>query len=274
MKYRSFLVIAFILVFMLNSLKAQQTPKGEVYDLNENFNWTSSSTFDIMGQLVSSNVSYFDDLGKVIQKQSTDIYTGKIWASQVFYDYQGRSALQTLSSPITSSDIGFPGLSTSFITLSTSDVESISDDNTNLPTVPTALNTLGWYYSNNNTTEPYQDITANPYSKTIYSTLNPGSVLKTVGGNKIDGEWKSGFSYTTPAPQEMYYVFGKDYFDGLIINGEEEVVFKVTKTVVIDVHGNETVIFTDTDGKTLAVARSGGTKKYEIVSLIGKQVYK
>ena len=55
----------------------------------------------------------------------------------------------------------------------------------------TAANTLGWYYSpsNTDTHEPgnnYQDVTSYPFSRTIYSELNPGAALKTIGGNKVD----------------------------------------------------------------------------------------
>ena len=75
-----------------------------------------------------------------------------------------------------------------------------------------------------------------------------------------------------PAAQEMYYVFGKGYFGE---NGvaQEEVITKFYKSVNIDVHGTEVVVFTDGDGKTLASARSGGDIKYDVVSTIGEQNY-
>lgn len=51
---------------------------------------------------------------------------------------------------------------------------------------------------------------------------------------------------------------------------------KATKTVVRDVHWVETVVFTDSDGNTLAAARSGNedgqsTTPYKVLSPIGEQ---
>lgn len=258
-----------------------QVAQGDDYQLNENLNWISSITFDISGKITSSGISYFDALGKPTQSQTTDIKTGKIWVTEVLYDNQGRPALQTLSAPITEEGVTFTGYNTNFITLSTSDVESITDENTNLPIISNSPNTLGWYYSNNNDSEEYQDITANPYVKAIYSTLNPGVTLKTLGGNKIlidtvtnEEKWLRGFSYSLPAAQELYYVFGKDYFEGGSNEYHSDIVInKIIKTVNIDIHGNETVIFSDSEGKVLAASRSGGTKKNEVVSVIGKQGY-
>src|SRR5690606_29471180 len=99
-------------------------------------------------------------------------------------------------------------------------------------------NTLGHYYSNNNANS-YQDITSYPFSRTVYSKLNPGSVKKVLGGNKVDGEWLQSYSFTMPGAQELATekAFGNaSYNDDRII-----------KTVMRDVHGIETVVFSDSD---------------------------
>ena len=253
-----------------------------------NLNWVNSNSYNIKGELVSSGISYFDELGKLLQSQTIDLKTGKIWANETHYDAYGRPAFNTLSAPM-----GYIwGYNYAFIkktngaVFTDSDLLNILDD-----TAPALIqnypNTLGAYYSSSNSDE-YQDITSHPYSRNIYSTLNPGSVLKTLGGNKIDGKWKQGYSFSMPAAQEMYYVFGYDSYERLpsiaetydnisssILNDSNKLInwSKVNKTIVQDIDGNESVKFIDEDGKTLASAISDGLKKYTVVSLIGEQKF-
>ncbi|WP_299223298.1 RHS repeat-associated core domain-containing protein [uncultured Aquimarina sp.] len=218
-------------------------------------NWVSVNSYgiteNVVGNFKGASVSYYDDLGKGTQSQSFDQKTGKTWASEVRYDHQGRPAVGTLSAPI-----GNDGAFTykeGFIKKSgNADFNSSDYENADLENpepVTAEANTLGWYYSENNTSDPYQDVTNRPYSRTIYSELNPGTALKSVGGNKIAGEWKQGYVFSMPAGQELSKpgAFGETKYND----------YKIVKTVARDVHGVESVVFTDTDGKTLAAARSG-----------------
>ncbi|WP_159090778.1 RHS repeat-associated core domain-containing protein [Aquimarina aquimarini] len=224
--------------------------------------------YDVTGKIIAENKSYYDDLGKPVQVQYKDVKTGKTWASETLYDSQGRPALQTLEAP-TNEDIPLdffyrPG----FIKKNNNTVFSTTDfenDPENPSTVGTQPNTVGWYYSTQNTSEPYQDVTGRPYSRTIYSELNPGSVLKTIGGNKIQGQWKNGYVFSMPAGQELSKpdAFGEAKYDQ----------YKVIKTISRDVHGVENVVFTDTDGNTLAAARSGNASSRKTVITIGEQGY-
>ena len=257
-------------------------------------NLVSTTTYDISGTVKSAGVSYYDVLGKPGQTQTFDIKTGKIWATQIIYDTHGRPALQTLSAPIGTSDIFL--YRDNFMLKPDGTLYSLSDfetDPENPSTVGAQPNTLGWYYSEQNNEEPYQDITDYPFSRTLFDELNPGNVRKVIGGNKamVNGQeqWISGFSYTLPATQELYYAFGADYFPSESEEYEQLysndpslsalfstptytlVTLKAYKTVNIDPHGVENVIFTDTEGKTLAVARSGEGPQKEVLSLIGTQ---
>jgi RHS repeat-associated protein len=130
---------------------------------------------------------------------------------------------------------------------------------------------VGNYYSDNNTDEPFQATATQPYLQNNYDTLNPDNVINVVGGNKINGDWKTGYSYTVPAAQEMYYAYGRDYYDGPVLSGREEVITKFYKSVSVDENGVENVVFADGEGKVLATARSGGATSYPVVSLIGTQ---
>ncbi|WP_299432244.1 RHS repeat-associated core domain-containing protein [uncultured Aquimarina sp.] len=218
-------------------------------------NWVSVNSYgiteNVVGNFIGASVSYYDNLGKGTQSQSFDLKGKKTWASEVRYDRQGRPALSTLTAPIGSEGAftykdGFIKKSGN-VNFNISDYENADIEN---PTpVTTEENTLGWYYSENNDTDPYQDVTNRPYSRTIYSELNPGTALKTIGGNKIDNEWKQGYVFSMPAGQELSQsaAFGDTKYND----------YKIVKTVARDVHGVESVVFTDTDGRTLAAARSG-----------------
>jgi RHS repeat-associated protein len=271
----------------------------------ENLNWVLSESYDIKDNLLASSKAYFDNLGKSTQTQTLDIKEQRIWATQTLYDKQGRAAFQTLSSPVTEKGKGeFFKFKNGFIKKENGTNFTETDFTTgnieNPATIGSTENTLGWYYSDENNDEEFQDKTLRPYSRTIFSTLNPGAVKQTIGGSKIGedvdgngGEWKQGYSFSMPAAQEMYYVFGYDYFqakpdikttyEGIqttLDDGNKQITWlKATKSVVEDIRGNEAVVFTDTDGKTLAAARAGipenpaDEKQYEVLSLIGAQKY-
>ncbi|WP_378185630.1 RHS repeat domain-containing protein [Aquimarina sp. W85] len=239
-------------------------------NVQELWNTIKVTSYNPKGAITGQNKTYFDALGKPVQQQSMDIKTGKTWGSQILYDAQGRPALQTLSAP-TNNDIATDFLYRENF-FQRSDGQTFSaPDFENLPESPalagTESNSLGWYYSSDNTTEPYQDATQRPYSRTIYSELNPGTVLKTIGGNKINGAWKNGYVFSIPAGQELAQ---PDAFNDPLYN-----TYKVIKTVSRNVHGEENVVFTDTDGNTLAAARSGDSNAAPRFSTltIGEQGY-
>jgi RHS repeat-associated protein len=192
---------------------------GNPYNGNENSNWISSNSYDLVGNLTSAGVSYFNNLGKGKQSHSLDIKTGKIWANEVRYDEFGRSVFSTLSAPI-GENYGFKYdfiKKTDGSLLSASDIQNLTRNLSTLD-ISDEEDTLGWYYSESNDSEKYQDITSYPFSKTIYSNLNPGLGLRTLGGNKIkktstsEEEWLQSYSFTMPMAQELFYAFGTDYF--------------------------------------------------------------
>ncbi|WP_303316690.1 RHS repeat-associated core domain-containing protein [Flavivirga abyssicola] len=242
-------------------------PLGQV---PEDMNWITSKSYDINGNLKASSKAYFNDLGKSIQSQSVDIKTGDTWASSTLYDVQGRPALSTLSAPINST--GDFLYKSDFIRNSANNTYSSSDFEPN-PETPdevatTTTNTLGWYYSTNNDDtrqegNTYQDITSHPFSRTIYSELNPGTALKIIGGNKQNGEWKQSYTFSMPAGDELTHSIAFNDASYKVVNDR-----KIIKTISKDAHNNEVVVFTDTDGKTLAAARTrAGTSRSTIIDI-------
>ncbi len=253
----------------------------------ENRNWISSKGYDINGNLKASSKAYFDELGKPIQSQTLDVKTGRTWATQTMYDTQGRPALNTLSAPVRDSG-GFEYAS-GFVQNENDSPYNANDFETN-PENPTPIgkgaNTLGYYYSEYNETDTsnpndprpkgdsYQDATDYPFSRTIYSELNPGAAIKTIGGNKVDADnnnstpdtWIQGHTFSMPAGDELTR-------EGAFNDPSYKVTSdrKIIKTISRDVHGDEVVAFTDTDGKTLAVARVGGAEVRDTYITIGEQ---
>ncbi|WP_169301378.1 hypothetical protein, partial [Pontimicrobium aquaticum] len=344
---------------------------------DEDINRVITKTYDLGGTLKGHTKAYFNTLGKSIQTQTEDMHSIKskdiVWATQTIYDSHGRPAFQSLSAPINDTDCLLYNLN--FIKNSNNTIYGASDFETDPESpspVGTQSNTLGWYYSSSNTSESYQDVTDYPFVRQIYSTLNPGSVLRTIGGNKVDvngtDKWANGYTFTMPIAQELHYAYGPDEFNPYMlliaeecsnnasttgsdylytivkidpytcatsttynnvyimsgylgdvnkiykmdVDGDESyykilsrasgirdnsdylafiecgpfttcsdalteaVLIKGTKTISRDVHGVETVVFTDSDGKTLAAARSGNEEtpslqKYDVVSPIGEQ---
>ncbi|CAL2076219.1 RHS repeat-associated core domain-containing protein [Tenacibaculum sp. 190524A02b] len=246
-------------------------------EVDEPWNTIRVTGYDVNEKKISGSKSYYNCLGKIVQVQSRDYKRNKTWASHTLYDSQGRPALQTLSAPTNQGEF-FPYqfyFKEDFIQKSDGIQFSAADfeNNTENPSaVGTTKNSLGWYYSTLNTDEPYQDITDRPYARTIYSELNPGSTLKTIGGNKMNGQWRHGYSFTMPAGQELTQTvaFGDNKYDGYH--------YKIIKTVSRNLHGVENVVFSDAEGNVLAAARSGkeegsieNTRTASI--LIGEQGY-
>jgi RHS repeat-associated protein len=241
-----------------------------INSLYQNFHWIHNTLYDINNNIISNSRVYYDDLGRSNLTLSKDIANNKMWASETIYDNFGRAS--KTSFPTISSYSGFNKIGL----LSTSNYSPLNNLGVYNGYYPTTTD-LATYYSNNNTLEPYQATANQPYTEVEYDKLNPGNVIRSFGGNQINNEWKTGYSYTVPAAQEMHYAFGHAYYNltqTSPANGQLEVITKFYKTVNVDPHGVETVAFSDGEGKTIAVARSGSlTISYPVFSLIGTQGY-
>jgi RHS repeat-associated protein len=221
---------------------------------NAFFNYTHSIGYDIISnEKITESRTYFDDFGKSLVTLSHDFMTQKTWGSESVYDSFGRP-FQT----------SFPSLKCGYDFSKTDFLSNSFHYN----------QYLAKYYSDENTENLYQSTATHPYTQVEYDQLNPESVLKQFGGNQINGEWKTGFSYTMPAAQEMYYVYGYDYFEAPIESNRKEINTQFFKTVTVDAHGVQNVAFTDGEGKLLATAKSGGLgamNGYWVKSVIGTQ---
>jgi RHS repeat-associated protein len=221
--------------------------------LNSNaLNYTDSYIYDIKtGNEIGHTRNYFNDKGNISGSITQDYKNALFWGTETVYDSFGRKVRES-----------FPSVS------------CFGMDKVNFISSPIIKsNFLDKYYGNNNIYEEYQATAEQAYYEVNYDKLNPANTINTVGGNQINGDWKTGYTFTVPVAQEMYYVYGKDYYDGPIDSNGEEVITKFYKTVTVDPNGIENVVFSDGEKKTLAVARSGGPVSYPVLSLIGSQGY-
>ncbi|MEC7265411.1 MAG: RHS repeat domain-containing protein, partial [Bacteroidota bacterium] len=240
-------------------------------------NWVWSIAYDPTGTIKSNGIHYYDELGRNIQNQNIDIKTGKLWASSTLYDSDSNPALTTFGAPIGSlTEFNYKD---NFIQKTDNGSYGATDFETNEQNpavVGKQSNTLGWYYSDNNTSEPYQDATDYPFARTVYSKLNPGSPLRVVGGNKTDMDQDGDVDSNDGWPQVYSFLMGAT--DELTLasafNDSNYSNYEIVKTVSRNVHGDENVVFTDLDGKVLAMARSGGSSVSSNMRLyIGAQGY-
>lgn len=259
---------------------------------DNNINWTAAKFFDEDGNLISSGKSYYNYLGNPLQSQSKNFTDDIVIASQPVYDAYGRGVLTTLPAPTYKKVFCYDP---NFIKANGgADYDYTQFDVPNYTTHPQVIvngevdrpvivekstkGTLGWYYSNNNTEEPYVATTNYPYSRVEFDPNNPGSVKRSSAPHdKLRmGQEHEAKSFSMPASGELNYVFG--YVTGWVI-GEDAILdpsnnnnptdlyiianqdlklgYNVVKNITVDNDGNENVTFIDADGKLVATCYSG-----------------
>ena len=269
----------------------------------DDLNHTTLRTFNDDGEIIGTVRSYFDDMGRPIQVQGKDFTTGRVYASETIYDRYGRAALETMSVPINDKDrICYENELTKDEAGNKYDWNAFDKPvttNNSLGEVNNPKNvgdqngTIGWYYSNNNTMEDRISTTHFPYTRTEFSALNPGTARRVggIGNHHNMGSGHEVETYSMPASGELHYLFGLDRGDlnptdylgnATSLNLPTEILnevykwknsyprYKVTKTITIDPDGNESVIFQDLEGNTVAAALSGDqtTHTQNVVTVI------
>lgn len=246
MKVRKIHICLLIFSMFSTVVKSQCIESSEPL---QNSHFIHLKSYDLTGAIISESRTFYDNLGKARVSISKDFITNITWGTETMYDELGRASIQS-----------FPAISCEGF---------VNEKFLSHPT----FSDLQWYYSNQNTLEPYQDIAQQPYIKYNYHPLIPGSLINVTGGNQVNDEWKTSYTYTMPAAQELYYAFGHEYFNGGNYTLGELVISKYTKIVNVDEQGDETVAFVDESGTTVATAYSGGNTSYPVISLIGSNGY-
>lgn len=264
---------------------------------SDNYNWVATKAFDVDGTTVKSESKIFTDFyGKPLQTQIKNLTESDVLVSQPVYDKHGRSSLQTLSAPINQSYFclkedfiqntnGQPYKYSDFDkTITSSNI--LGEVNNPKAVKNTEVNSLGWYYSENNTRESHVSAEGNPYTRVEYSRSNPGRIRKSAKAGDVlsMGEGHENETYHIPAKGELYYAYGYhgswnqpnitqgslyDFLSGAdnttgTLSTETD--YQVRKEIKIDANEQEYVSFYDFDDKLVATCRSGLSDPIQYVS--------
>jgi RHS repeat-associated protein len=229
-------------------------------------NWILTRTYDESGNETSVAKAFFDNAGKTLQTQVKNESTGHVLASQPLYDLQGRAVGNTLSAPtnnsafaykdkfVTKNNIAYSYLNFDGDPASTSN--PYAKINNPDPVDNSQQGTLGWYYSNNNTFEPYVATTAYPYARTEFYRDGTGAVKQSAN---IGEQLKMGMGHETtsnsfPVQHELdNYLAIRNKFFPLPVSGATPVTMsgQALQSISINEDGHQVVSITDLGGKSL-----------------------
>lgn len=175
-------------------------------------NWNQEDTYDENGIVIHSEKTYMDNLGRLTQKLSKN-GANEVMRTQTLYDSYGREAIQTLPAYTGNQlkyQIGFVRNNNGQIY----DVQHFDSPFNKLnnpdPLQVNVNNTLGYYYSNNNSYDAYQATTGNPYTRTEYFA-DPLNTLRKVSppGNAFSmGNGRETVQFGLISGDELRYIYG------------------------------------------------------------------
>ncbi|MEM9022166.1 MAG: DUF6443 domain-containing protein, partial [Bacteroidota bacterium] len=260
-----------ILTLFSLSTQHDQANGGLVSAGGTELNWVHSITYGQGLAKTGETKQYLDGLGRSVQDLNRNLTTGQVIASQTVYDAYGRPAIQTLPAPSGSSlhyrDEFFqdavnqdPYDYNYFDTPGTLNNPALVDQSVN--------NTLGYYYSNNNSAEPYVATTDYPYARTEYSadpmarpkrSTKPGNEFRFGNANNTEVR-----SFAFWAVGELAVVYGStlhkvsigasNRLENTPLSGSA---IPARKQVSVNEQGQVSVAYVTADGQVLATARSG-----------------
>ncbi|MCO5950594.1 hypothetical protein, partial [Mucilaginibacter flavidus] len=250
-----------IFFLTINSVAAQDCDK----------NWVLVRHYDENGTEIGTQKSYFDNNGKPTQNQVKNESRGQVLATQTLYDFQGRSAVQTLAAPIGNSVFKY---NNNFVTSGGTAYNYLNFDgdpaNTSNPTgklnTPDAVDnaqqgSLGWYYSDNNTLEPMVGATSFPYTRTDYYQDGSGAAKRSSGvGEQLKmgtGHEVSSTSFPVQHELDKYMTIRNKYFATAAGSSPLTLSGQGLQTIATDQNGLKVLTVTDLSGKqVLMTARA------------------
>ena len=238
---------------------------------NLDMNWIMNRNFDAAGKVIGESKVFYDDLGKPIQQQIKNLETGHVLASQPLYTVFGQAVGSTLSAPINNASFAYKGdfftnssgAAYSFRNFGRYNAGSTSVNKTNTPDAVggTTAGTLGWYYSQGNTWEAYQDITSFPYSMSTDASNGSGIFNRSASvGNELRmGKGRETISFSVPVTTELalYESIRNKYFSEAVVGGRVLASQSLSiMTVSIDADKNIGISLS-IDGRTVMTALGG-----------------
>lgn len=256
-------------------------PYGSGYDnscdYTNDYNSVKTISYDWDGNITGESIVYGDFLGREVQTQQKSFAHNDIIVAHTVYDAFGRKVLSTLPAPIGATSFGFKD---NFITNDDAELYKYSDfdlpnengsnGETDNPKVvkDDVSGTLGYYYSDNNSAEPYTATTSFPYSRIEY-TADPLGETKRSSAPGDNFKMGSGhearvFSMFTSS-LELDSIFGvnkshrvqkdTDPIDNnpISVTGGNT---QALKTITVNADGQENITYA-INGRTVATCRSG-----------------
>jgi RHS repeat-associated protein len=223
------------------------------------YNWSENRLFNgTAAGVVAESRTYTDAMGRPTQTQARALTSGQVVVSQALYDRRGAAAGQTLPAPVGTGAFGYKG---AFVTRSGVEYGPAHFDDGAKVDAPDAVdnttaNTLGWYYSANNTLEPY---VGQPYSRAYVNPAGGVTRAAVPGDSHRMGAGRESQGAEVPILTELnHYLSLRSHF----VSGSPpntSLRFEGTKQVSLDANGTESVVFGDGEGRPLASCLAGGS---------------
>ena len=245
---------------------------------DESQHYIHTISYDEFGNIKEESKQYYNGLGQVTQNQTTISADKNVLASEPIYDQYGRQVGGTLNAPTYKSILCY---NNKFFTNNEGEPFSFQDhdipnySSSNAAITPGELynskrandqvkGSLGWYYSNNNSEEPYVASNTHPFSRGEFynDPLNRTRRTSSVGSIHKLGTAQNSQTFYFSSGGELQYVYGKTLYKG---DNDEKLNFsliagagnKQHKTVHVDVEGKTFVTYSSSEGSVIATCRSG-----------------
>lgn len=245
-------------------------------------NWNLEETYDENGNVISSEKSYLDNLGRLTQKLVKNA-TNEVFRTQTVYDSYGVAALSSMPA-YSGNQLKYQ---TNFMlnqagqAYSYTDFDTQNTLNNNSGIQNGVSNSLGNYYSNLNPYDPFQAIADNPFTRTETTGSGTKTRVSKPGNSFKMGSGRESITYNTISGDELKYIFGTNgsnyysykvtqsstnamEYDPILVN--EPII--ATKQVVVTPDNPETIIYSIGD-KVVATCYSGLSSGESYTSLTG-----
>jgi hypothetical protein len=241
-------------------------------------NSVTNNTFDEQGSVISQTKTYYDNLGRTTQSQARLLSQNNTLVTQNLFDGLGRAVGQTLPAPdfqsylcyqptfVTSSLSGHSNQNYSYVDFDMPNTTANSAGQTNNPS-PVANSTqgsLGWYYSNNNTAEPFVAASGLPYNRVEYYPDPTGQAKKVAGVGEDhamgSGHESSVYYMVNGGELDFFYGYHNSYQVNPDMSAQTEPNenLDVYKTVTVNADGKEDISYVNSSGQVIASCVSGG----------------
>lgn len=245
------------------SATRSNVPISVISSCDEKMNWIETMSYNPVtptgSEIISHSKSYFDGVGNLVQLQSKDLTTSKVWISQGIKDQFQRNAIAALSAPSGQTDFQYKHW---FVT----DVNGNLYDYTKFdqPVGSSQQGTLGWYYSANNNIEDHVPVTQFPFARTefyqdgsdeVRRSARPGEKHRLGQGHEVVSGTFPVFAELTDYSTKRNTVFG---LTAPVLSFKNAAV----QTIVRDENGKYAISISDKSGRTIMSCRQGSGSDY------------